>query len=773
MAQAAAAAAVAAGTQGAAGTAISGGINASSNLMTDVLAGQQRLGTASGGNFGMGTTNLNDATNQLGGTLKKGAKMLKKVKESGKKSKKSDKLSGVGGTAAASGAVGGGKSGRKESKKTTKRKRGGGHDGSCGSGNMTAAEKHAALMEQWKTNYEKAVTNHYSPELRARLHAITKQPLLLQSIVNTENPLLKEYSNGNLESKVQTIPHAGGRILVSTMDLPPNTPICELRGKYMLTTQYKTQNTSVNMNCPPPNNYQLNSYKPHRMPGRYIFFYQLQGAAESALSSASSQSPASTTTTTINPDGSVTTTTTPAQLSPPQPAALMKGPEICVDTRTYGNDARFVRRSCRPNAEIQHLFEKGTIHLFIVSRTDIRNSTEITIRHEPHDLHAVLNKKSNSMIIQPTSTPCACGLSKDCIFGPPLPQLPPAAKSGRKSLSFSGGGSSSGNQTAKQRKANQQNLNRNRSTSSSGDSNMGVGNQLLSTAQSNINSSPTPTVALSLNSPNNNLLTTKVGPAIMGGKNSLTVAANNGLMPLTASCNSNLSNASSNSSSTLTSLMHSDSGICTSSSSPSVSIPSPTPHMHSPIQQSHPHLQQQQQSQLKPMQVVPQQQQQQQLMQSLPTPLILTADMQQTPQQQQGLHQQYEQQASVAAGAQQAIPQVALQSPQLSSMQQQQQQQHQLSQVADEHYECDESQQSLYHPHHPHQQTHNQLTQFKQEHLEQQEVVVEELTHDMQNEIVTGDGDLQRLGAGIGVDEHEKVKAEQQLLYEIEAMDNA
>lgn len=26
--------------------------------------------------------------------------------------------------------------------------------------------------------------------------------------------------------------------------------------------------------------------------------------------------------------------------------------EICVDTTTYGNDARFVRRSCRPNAEV-------------------------------------------------------------------------------------------------------------------------------------------------------------------------------------------------------------------------------------------------------------------------------------------------------------------------------------------------------------------------------------------------------------------------------------
>lgn len=49
---------------------------------------------------------------------------------------------------------------------------------------------------------------------------------------------------------------------------------------------------------------------------------------------------------------------------PPRPAAPPPGPhifhyklprdntEVCVDARTYGNDARFVRRSCKSNAEV-------------------------------------------------------------------------------------------------------------------------------------------------------------------------------------------------------------------------------------------------------------------------------------------------------------------------------------------------------------------------------------------------------------------------------------
>lgn len=51
---------------------------------------------------------------------------------------------------------------------------------------------------------------------------------------------------------------------------------------------------------------------------------------------------------------------------PPRPAVPPPGPhifhyklprdptEVCVDARTYGNDARFVRRSCKPNAEVTY-----------------------------------------------------------------------------------------------------------------------------------------------------------------------------------------------------------------------------------------------------------------------------------------------------------------------------------------------------------------------------------------------------------------------------------
>lgn len=613
---------VSSGTIGVAGSAngctfVAG---ASNVLPNDIMTNQQRLTSSSGTGLNvLGNISTDTGALQLlssnSSTMKKG-KLLKKVKDNvtGKRSKKAEKLA-----AASTSGMSSGKPPRKETKKNTKRKKAGTHEGNSTVG-MTAAEKHAANLRQWIENYELAVTNHYSPELRARLHAITKQSCLLQSILNTENPILKEFSNGSLENHATTVPHAGGKILISNLDISPNSPICELRGKYMLTTQYKTQNTSMNMNSPPPNNYHLGSYKAHKTPGPFIFFYQLPGGE---VTTSPHVLPQTTTKTTLNPDGTYTTTTTtlPAQQSPP---TFFKGPEICVDTRTYGNEARFVRRSCRPNAEIQHLFEKGTIHLFIVALTDIRASTEITIRHEPHDLLAVENKKSSSMIIQPTSTPCACGLTKDCIFGPPLPQFSSAVKSnaGRKSLTHTVGSSN-----AKQRKTNQQNMNRNRSISSSasGDSNMGTTSTMTAT-----------TVVMGLNSPNN---LGKSGGSAVANKS---INNSNTLMPLTASCNSNLSNASS-SSSTLTSVVL-DSGICTSSSSPSVSIPSPTQHnMHSPVQQPQQMLQPQQQflhnananAQITSNHAIPQQQQIQ-LVQPLSTPLIVaSSDITQTEQHQQ------------------------------------------------------------------------------------------------------------------------------------------
>lgn len=286
-------------------------------------------------------------------------------------------------------------------------------------------------LRQWIENYETAMTNHYSPELRARLQAIGKQ----QQQQNVgHHPHLKNVHQ--LESgKCTIVPHAGGKILISTLDLIPTQPVIEIQGKYMLSGQYKQQ--------------QHIGGQAGRNPGPFLFFYRLPN----------------------------------------------DGPEICVDTRTYGNEARFVRRSCRPNAEILHTIEKGTIHLYIVSLTLIRSSTEITIRHEPHDLIGI----SDASLTAPTSTICACGLTKDCVFSsippaaPELIQTPLSPKTvtsplptkpnrvnGNLILDDSGLAATPvpppppPNNNKINYKRNKSTQNRNRSTSSSGDSNAGM-----------------------------------------------------------------------------------------------------------------------------------------------------------------------------------------------------------------------------------------------------------------------------------------------------------
>ncbi|KAJ1161270.1 hypothetical protein NDU88_001757 [Pleurodeles waltl] len=55
------------------------------------------------------------------------------------------------------------------------------------------------------------------------------------------------------------------------------------------------------------------------------------------------------------------------------------GLEMCVDARNFGNEARFVRRSCTPNCEVRHVIEDTTIHLYIYSILSIPKGTEITI----------------------------------------------------------------------------------------------------------------------------------------------------------------------------------------------------------------------------------------------------------------------------------------------------------------------------------------------------------------------------------------------------------
>ncbi|XP_067932021.1 inactive histone-lysine N-methyltransferase 2E-like isoform X2 [Watersipora subatra] len=53
--------------------------------------------------------------------------------------------------------------------------------------------------------------------------------------------------------------------------------------------------------------------------------------------------------------------------------------QICMDATSFGNEARFVRRSCAPNSEVRHLIEKGKIHLVLFAVKDIADGCEVTI----------------------------------------------------------------------------------------------------------------------------------------------------------------------------------------------------------------------------------------------------------------------------------------------------------------------------------------------------------------------------------------------------------
>lgn len=65
---------------------------------------------------------------------------------------------------------------------------------------------------------------------------------------------------------------------------------------------------------------------------------------------------------------------------------------------------RFIRRSCRPNAELRHCIEKGVLHLYIVCIASVDKNCELTIKHESHDLASVGT----------TQIACACGRPDEC-----------------------------------------------------------------------------------------------------------------------------------------------------------------------------------------------------------------------------------------------------------------------------------------------------------------------------------------------------------------------
>ncbi|XP_070594129.1 histone-lysine N-methyltransferase SETD5-like isoform X2 [Erythrolamprus reginae] len=94
------------------------------------------------------------------------------------------------------------------------------------------------------------------------------------------------------------------------------------------------------------------------------------------------------------------------------------GVEMCVDARTFGNDARFIRRSCTPNAEVRHVIADGMIHLCIYAVASIAKDAEVTIAFDYE--YSICNYKVD----------CACHKgNRNCPVQKrslnPVEQLPP------------------------------------------------------------------------------------------------------------------------------------------------------------------------------------------------------------------------------------------------------------------------------------------------------------------------------------------------------------
>jgi histone-lysine N-methyltransferase MLL5 len=202
----------------------------------------------------------------------------------------------------------------------------------------SASSTHLPQLRQWIENYEEAVTNHYSPELRARISSIR--------VNGAHTDLSVQFDPSVHKCRVHTQPLTELKYLVSTVHLPPNSPVIELRGKYMLSAQHRNSGST------------FNTRQHAQRPGPFLFFYRLH----------------------------------------------KDNTEVCVDTRTYGNSARFIRRSCKPNAELRHSIVKGVLHLYIVTIANVEKNVELTIKHESHDLAA----------IGTTHIACACGNIDEC-----------------------------------------------------------------------------------------------------------------------------------------------------------------------------------------------------------------------------------------------------------------------------------------------------------------------------------------------------------------------
>ncbi|KAB7498660.1 Histone-lysine N-methyltransferase 2E [Armadillidium nasatum] len=189
-------------------------------------------------------------------------------------------------------------------------------------------------LRSWIEQYEIAVTNHYSPELRAKVHAARINGISAEFRESTQGALLGH------RCRVAPCYNAGPdsfdqKILVAATRLQPGTAIIEYQGKYTLKSQWNT------VQVPPALPY---------LP--FVLQYNMQ----------------------------------------------KEGLQICVDARTYGNDARFARRSSQSNAEIRHVVERGSVHLYIVACKEINEEEEITLPLDTAICQQLIPNKINAQL---------------------------------------------------------------------------------------------------------------------------------------------------------------------------------------------------------------------------------------------------------------------------------------------------------------------------------------------------------------------------------------
>merc|ERR1712018_1052619 len=90
-------------------------------------------------------------------------------------------------------------------------------------------------IRSWVDQYEEAVTNHYSPELRARLTGVGKWGAI-------SNGDLRPSVIGSVTRCNVSLQGNGVKILTASSNLSSNTPVIECKGKLMLAAQYKNAN---------------------------------------------------------------------------------------------------------------------------------------------------------------------------------------------------------------------------------------------------------------------------------------------------------------------------------------------------------------------------------------------------------------------------------------------------------------------------------------------------------------------------------------------------